>query len=67
MKPRRVSLILEVDTDVPLETLRRVTNYYLQVQLGAPNKPFMFINVLQAQANVVEPWDVKEATHASHR
>ena len=60
MKPRRVVLTLEVETDVPLRLLRDKRRYWELAVAGA------HLTVLQAQANVVEPWD-KEKRHASHR
>lgn len=54
MKPREVELTLRVITDAPLAMLRKPSNY---------NDMLIKAKVLQAQASVVEPWDVKEATH----
>lgn len=52
MKTRKVILTLEVETDIPLKLLRNATCY--EVYNGGE---FGSIDVLQAQANVVEPGD----------
>ena len=49
MKTRKVILTLEVETDIPLKWLRNATCY--EVYNGGQIDP---IDVLQAQANVVE-------------
>jgi len=55
MKPRKVMLTLEVETDAPLAVLRKSGSYSsMEVGLDAYD-----VAVLQVQANVVEPWDKK--------
>ena len=63
MKPRRVVLSLEVETDVPLKVLRDSVEYAPVTMWRHKTR----IHVLQAQANVVEPWDVKEGKRAPVR
>ena len=66
MKPREVDLMLRVKTDVPLAVLRKASNYsglVVNVKVGVWDT----LAVLQAQANVVEPWDVQEGKHATLR
>jgi hypothetical protein len=50
MKMRKVILTLEVVTDIPLKLLRNAKCY--EIYNGGQMDP---IDVLQAQANVVEP------------
>ena len=66
MKPRRVRLILDVETDVPLSILRSAGDYYKIMAMDEGDFAHKF-EVLRAGAVVIEPWDVKEAKHASSR
>ena len=50
MKTRKVILTLEVETDISLKLLRNAKCYEVYNEGG-----FGLIEVLQAQANVVEP------------
>ena len=52
MKMRKVILTLEVETDIPLKLLRNAKCY--EIYNGGQIDP---IDVLQAQANVVEAGD----------
>ena len=58
MKPRKVLLTLEVETDIPLKELRRKAAYDLKVEFTRKKKSQLFgdmkaVDVQQAQANVV--------------
>ena len=59
MKPRRVRLILDVETDVSLPILRCASCYYAIMVMGEGDFTHKFV-VLRAGAEIVEPWDVKE-------
>ena len=64
MKPRRVRLILDVETDVPLPVLRKERYYnplLIKPRIGYAES----LKVLRAEAEVLEPWDEKEVEHAS--
>jgi len=50
MKPRRVTLSLEVETDAPLSELRKASRIHLTLTGLLHN-----VEVLQVQANVIRP------------
>ena len=65
MKLREVELKLKVMTSVPLSILQRANKYDKITMLGIAGHTVR--TFLQAQAHVIEPWDVKGATHAHRR
>lgn len=54
MKPRRVTLTLEVKTDAPLNVLRSLDVYIGMMELEDDDN-YYSVHVLQVQANVVKP------------
>ena len=66
MKPREVELKLKVLTDTPLAEMRTAHHYNI-ILLKPRRGQWYTAKVIQAQANVVEPWDVKEVKHAPVR
>ena len=54
MKPRRVMLTIEVETDCPLPALRAADNYVIVIDNYGDVKQKR-LEVIQASANVVKP------------
>ena len=66
MKPRELELKLKVLTDTPLAEARKAHHYSI-ILLKPRRGQWYTAKVIQAQANVVEPWDAKEGKRASSR
>ena len=62
MKLREVELKLRVMTTVPLSVLQKASKYDKIIMSGTAVYTGI---VLRAGAEVVEPWDEKEATYAN--
>lgn len=62
MKPRRVLVTLEIETDLPLSRLRDAGGLVLDVYDGSRTRERVL--VIQAQANVVRYGKTKGKTHA---
>jgi hypothetical protein len=55
MKPRKVAIVLEVETNLPLEDLRRKEWWRVGMTLDGYDPYDPEVKVLQVQVNVIKP------------